>query len=157
MNDDHTFAPEMTAEEAIQMVLKRPEMYGLQRVTAVPDVATEREIAIIEEHREKWMARAFRAEAERDAALAAIERVRAIAERHGMKPWTEEIFAALDGAPEPGDVWEYEVRNEVHYFRSDYTTDLEQARQWAQTDPHDFIVRRRKAGSWLPVEGESKS
>ena len=96
MNDDHTFAPEMTAEEAIQMVLKRPEMYGLQRVTAVPDVATEREIAIIEEHREKWMARAFRAEAERDAALATLERVRAIAERHGMKPWTEEIFAALD-------------------------------------------------------------
>lgn len=38
---------------------------------------------------------------ERDAALAAIERVRAIAERHGVKSWTEEIFAALDGAPEP--------------------------------------------------------
>lgn len=38
---------------------------------------------------------------ERDAALAVLERVRAIAERHGMKPWTEEIFAALDEAPEP--------------------------------------------------------
>ena len=151
MNDDHTFAPEMTAEEAIQMVLKRPEMYGLQRVTAVPDAATDGD------YHEGLEEGIKIGRAERDAALAAIERVRAIAERHGMKPWTEEIFAALDGAPEPGDVWEYEVRNEVHYFRSDYTTDLEQARQWAQTDPHDFIVRRRKAGSWLPVEGESKS
>ena len=103
--------------------------------------------------------RAEKAETERDAALAAIERVRVVAFGHGkgaedLPVDRDALKAALDGAPEPGDVWEYEVRNEVHYFRSDYTPDLEQARQWAQTDPHDFIVRRRKAGPWLPVEGE---
>lgn len=60
--------------------------------------------------------------------------------------WPCDTIAALDGAPDRE--WEYEVRNEVHVFRSDYTPDLEQARQWAQTDPHDFILRRRKAGPW---------
>lgn len=45
---------------------------------AVPDAATEREIATIEEHREKWMARAFRAEAERDAATEELENFKSL-------------------------------------------------------------------------------
>ena len=69
---------------------------------AVPDAATE-ELERIKPLFEN-LSREYpnecnkrvKAEAERDAALAVLERVRAIAERHGMKPWTEEIFAALD-------------------------------------------------------------
>lgn len=76
------------------------------------------EIEIIKEHREKWMARALRVEDERDAALAAVERVRAIhVEREHRtldgtylggtvcdgcrRPWPCPTVAALDGAPEP--------------------------------------------------------
>ena len=100
MNDDHTFAPEMTAEEAIQMVLKRPEMYGLQRVTAVPDVATEGDYheGLEEGIKIGW--------AERAAALAAIERVRVVAFGHGkgaedLPVDRDALKAALDVAPEP--------------------------------------------------------
>lgn len=85
-------ADELTADEAIELVLKRPGMYGL-----VPK----------DEHR--------RMIAERDAALAAVERVRALhrAESNERYTWcvgcsTDEYpanwpcptVAALDGAPD---------------------------------------------------------
>ena len=143
MNDDHTFAPEMTAEEAIQMVLKRPEMYGLQRVTAVPDAATDGD------YHEGLEEGIKIGRAERDAALAAIERVRAIAERHGMKPWTEEIFAALDGAPEPEGKREYRrVRPDgVPVFNAVFET-------MPLLDDY-YTAEYRTVSPWLPVEGVS--
>lgn len=48
MNDDHTYAAEMTAEEAIQMVLKRPEMYGLQKVVARQPSEDDREALAVQ-------------------------------------------------------------------------------------------------------------
>lgn len=73
---------ELTADEAIALVLKRPEMYGLQKVSAVPD-----------------------------AALAAVERVRAIHLPVALETktvcnscaeeWPCDTREALDGAPEP--------------------------------------------------------
>lgn len=165
MNDDHTFAPEMTAEEAVQMVLKRPEMYGLQKVAAVPDAATEERI-------ERWMQlvgkgveERMAAEAERDAALDAIERARAVCLHLGgingdvshpapsyyvsvgRNVVATEVLAALDGAPEPE--WEYGVRDELGGL-------------YIVNRPKDpalksgGYLRRRKAGPWLPAEGESK-
>lgn len=68
----------------------------------VPDAATEERI-------DRWMLlvgkaveERMTAEAERDAAVAAIERVRAIAVRSAVNPLIRiaEILAALDGAPE---------------------------------------------------------
>ena len=99
--------------------------------------------------------------AERDAALAAIERVRAIAERHGMKPWTEEIFAALDGAPEP----EWEWMSRAYFAELDRTWDSpiadEETARAMNRSTNDSepgltakLMRRRKAGPWEPVDGE---
>ncbi len=94
--------------------------------------------------------RSQRVIAERDAALAVLERVRAIAERHGMKPWTEEIFAALDGAPEP--TWEYgvEVAGDVAVRKR------EVAERASASADYATLVRRRPAGPWIQVEGESR-
>lgn len=85
-------ADKMTAEEAIESVLKRPGMYGLVTKT---------------EHRN--------VKAERDAALSAVERIREAVSGHpecdryseddviscGWKSAYASVVAALDGAPEP--------------------------------------------------------
>lgn len=103
--------------------------------------------------------------AERDAAVVAIERVRAAVEKH--KHWNEdcgwdvptiEVLAALDGAPEPE--WEYGLLNPqapdggklqggAHLISDSRDHIITQ-----QRSGHPVIqaVRRRKAGPWLPVE-----
>lgn len=172
---------------------------GIKIGRAECDAATEREIAIIEDHREKWMARAFRAEAERDAALAAVEVTRKLhhkitrygnedysieAEHFEEDPesypdlrafdlcaecyeverliceecggdapighrsnWPCPTVAALDGAPEPEEVeWEYRCDIRKHFWVT----------HGVHHDCEGRPERRRKAGPWLPVEGESK-
>lgn len=130
----------------------------LSRAT-VPDAATER-YEKAEHDRLYWRRRyqsmhkrAKAAEAERDAALAAVERVRVIAERHGVKSWTEEIFAALDGAPEPE--WEHAL------FVAD-DDGVERITSWAPGEFDEarrawpglvFEEKRRIQAPWLPVDG----
>ena len=101
-------------------------------------------------------------EAERDAAVAATERVRA-----AVKPWGSilsaakgEVLAALDGAPEPE--WEYGLGNRkspldagIHYPDEAHVRWLASALEETPTFGPQ-LMRRRKAGPWLPVEGESK-
>ncbi len=136
MNDEHTYAAEMTAEEAIQMVLKRPEMYGLQKVSAVPDAATERvtENSVrhvkrlttelqnkresLNDQRREFRNLLTKARAERDAALARIAEAAKLHRPtlpgfgpkscvHDGRAWPCPTVAALDGAPEPEWEWEY--------------------------------------------------
>lgn len=176
----------LTAEEAVKLVLKRPGMYGLTRT---------------EEFR--------KAEAERDAALAAIERVRAVhrkftyyeledscpdtseghrEERHHESDeigefycedmptgdvvcdlcrdadgermdWPCPTVAALDGAPEPE--WEYgrkyvDEAGDPRIRVSQDVTSPDGHRSDGTLYWNYQPVRRRKAGPWLPVEGESK-
>ena len=114
---------------------------------------------------------------ERDAALAAVEAVRALHEpfeagvgRHycgecsgaagsgNLRPWPCPTVAALDGAPEPE--WEYQwgVPGEsFEGFDSFATEEMARAEMELDSDyPSHRVMRRRKAGPWLPVEGESK-
>lgn len=151
---------------------------GFSRAT-VPDATTERELEAVKEHREKWMARAFRAETERDATVAAIERVRAILNRDDFgddwehDEWVyrdaaekqlSDIEAALDGAPEVE--WEYgwageddaspwRLDQEFETVQEAEAFALSADRAWVRREG-GHIVRRRKAGPRLPVEGESK-
>lgn len=119
-------------------------------------------------------------EAERDAALAAIERVRALVEawRYGMPEYTsstyqegqkdqqrklvEQLLAALDGAPE----WEWEYGYRSLYSKTLHMEDGARLKEvfTTQRTPDNWlpemgdIYRRTKsvpAGPWLPVEGES--
>ncbi len=111
-----------------------------------------------------------KAEAERDAALAAIERVRAEADAYAeqsdvMEPCgavAQALRTALDGAPEPE--WEYGLLNPqapdggklqggAHLISANREHILAQQRRG---HPAILAVRRRKAGSWEQVEGESK-
>lgn len=109
---------------------------------------------------------------ERDAAVAAIERVReehqpcyTCAEPHCFRckeaKWPCATFQALDGAPEPN--WEYgaKVYNSGRVVRIEDSPEKVQLGRSATSyvNPQwvaDVLVRRRKAGPWLPVEGESK-
>lgn len=102
------------------------------------------------------------AEAERDAALAAIERVQETLSLHNPNGrLVKEVLAALDGAPEPQ--WEYGLLNPqapdggklqggAHLISANREHILAQQRRG---HPAILAVRRRKAGPWLPVEGES--
>lgn len=116
------------------------------------------------------------ARAERDAALAAIERVRAIhlnagpSQGYGSQfkggygmlgdccescgshgeygvEWPCPTIQALDGAPEPEEVeWEYRCDIRKHFWVT----------HGVHHDCEGNPERRRKAGPWVPVEGESK-
>ena len=85
-----------------------------------------------------------KAEAERDAALEAIERVRETLMLHNPNGrLVKEVLAALDGAPKPE--WEYQNLKHVHGVDH----------RWVGDKPgEDTTHRRRKAGPWEPVEGE---
>ena len=85
------------------------------------------------------------AEAERDAALEAIERVRETLMLHNPNGrLVKEVLAALDGAPEPE--WEYQNLKHVHGVDH----------RWVGDKPgEDTTHRRRKAGPWEPVGGET--
>lgn len=142
----------------------------------------ERELKQVEETREKWMSRALeaeerakRAEAERDAALAAIERLRSgleSASYYEYKPhkassdliWAiGEINAALDGAPEPECRWEYRGRLQSCGYVAEGYISAEHAMNGlkVELEDHPFlvmddtaIVERARVREWLPVEGE---
>lgn len=98
-----------------------------------------------------------------DAATEAIDRVRAIhkselvnADYGGTRsiciacerPYPCQTIAALDGAPEPE--WEYQCKGET------VPAPLGDNPSGHAKYCHGDIQRRRKAGPWLPVEGESK-
>lgn len=130
---------------------------------AVPDAATE---AVWKEGYDLHTAELVKIAAERDAALAAVERCRVAVEKH--KHWNDdcgwdvpaiELLAALDGAPEPE--WEYRVEYRVPGGKTHVSgpmDSLEEARGFVLENIHGgAIVRRAKevsAGPWLPVEGE---
>ena len=86
--------------------------------------------------------------AETNASLAAIERVKETLSLHNPNGrLVKEVLAALDGAPE--SEWEYRVtlKNGTELARGT----LDEVRRFKTID----IERRRLAGPWLPVEGES--
>ncbi len=143
----------------------------------VPDAATEAKNAwhLSSDVRQ---ARALKAEAERDAALAAVERVReAITLHNPSGRLVKEVLAALDGAPEPETAPEnYEPKCNgacvvhgspvtdwpVQYGRRNRETG---ALHWLNGDPLDswwhenqdsYEHVKRYTSPPLPVEGESK-
>lgn len=97
------------------------------------------------------------ARAERDAALAAIERVKETLSLHNPNGrLVKEVLAALDGAPEPE--WEYGRK----YADEAGDPCIRVAQDVTRPDGHRGdgspyrnyqVVRRRKAGPWLPVPG----
>ena len=109
--------------------------------------------------------------AERDAATAAVERVRA-ALGEVLPDWSDngvvavaDILAALDGAPEPESRWEYRGRLQscgyvaegyisAEYAMNGLMVELEDHPYLAMDDT--AIVERARVREWLPVEGESK-
>ena len=126
------------------------------------------------EHRDRYRRLANALEAvtrERDAAVAAIERARAIHRPtmpgygpkdcvHDGRAWPCPTVAALDGAPEPE--WEYGLGNRKSPLDAGIPYPDEAHVRWlasALEETPTFgpqLMRRRKAGPWLPVEGESK-
>lgn len=110
---------------------------------------------------------------ERDAALAAIGRVREAVSGHpecdryeegdviscGWKSAYASVVAALDGAPEPE--WEWGYRGEkliyVHARKSRESAEgaVKDLTEYLALHGKKFeVVRRRPAGPWEPVEGE---
>lgn len=129
------------------------------------------ERAFYYEHRDRYKRLADALEAanrERDAALAAIERVRVAADtRKPVGLLAQDMIAALDGAPEPE--WEYGAG--LVSDPSDATSHVDRLsagkavagwnesvrrmdRLGARNSGPAMIVRRRKAGPWLPVGGD---
>ena len=120
--------------------------------------------------------------AERDAALAAVERVRAIHEPFeagggrqycgecsgaagsgSLLPWPCSTIAALDGAPEPE--WEYGLSTDGLDEKPEPFPTREAAqhvidnpdiyRKWTHGNSMTLYYRR-PTSAWLPVEGESR-
>ena len=183
-----------TAEYARNRYLRKSgaildRMPSLSRAT-VPDAATEEafkkaevfdKAVALSERRQTLLEEA---EAERDAALAAIERVRAIHfediayadDSYGPEPrpdnyerhycsedgedWPCPTIQALDEAPEPE--WEYGLLNpqapdggKLQGGAHLITANREHIlAQQRRGHPAILAVRRRKAGPWEPVEGE---
>ena len=73
--------------------------------------------------------------------------------------WPCPTVAALDGAPEPEWEWGYrgETLIDVHSQKSRESAEgavKDLTEYWALHGKKFEVVRRRKAGPWLPVEGE---
>ena len=116
--------------------------------------------------------------AERDAAVAALERVRAIHRQlpvvsTGFPPLTAdsvycangcdapcETGAALDGAPEPEWEWGYAGETLVGVYaavsREAADEDVANLRRYWKDERKFWVARRTPASEWLPVEGEGK-
>lgn len=109
--------------------------------------------------------------AERDAALAAVERVRAMHEQHPRWPdkcggcdgyYPCPTVAALDGAPEPEETeWVYRARNSILNSGAHVSEEAARATLQLMIENHSFevepepvFVERRPRFAWLPVEGE---
>ena len=124
-----------------------------------------------------------KAQAERDAAVAALERVRNVLEllrnyaedsivtTHGMlsasfvKEHVEIALSELDGAPEPESRWEYRGRLQSCGYVAEGYISAEYAMNGLRVELEDHpylvmddtaIVERARVREWLPVEGESK-
>jgi hypothetical protein len=127
------------------------------------------------------------AEAERDAAVEAVERVRAIHRNDGPSQgydsrfkggygmlgdccatcgshgeygveWPCPTIAALDVAPEPEWEWAVSVPGDDEPFSDVYQTREHLAEQETGIAwGEEQLVRRRPAGPWIPVEGEGKT
>ena len=136
---------------------------------AETDAATEQtggELAACLEVRAYWRSKAIEARAERDAALAAIERVKETLSLHNPNGrLVKEVLAALDGAPEPEEVeWEYGVRNRLTwkvgfpYSREEVADRIDDENRRVAGTYYVMrfeAVRRRKAGPWIGVDDES--
>ncbi len=145
------------------------EFPGFSRAT-VPDAATEELLRIARGDASRFEDEAVDAIAERDAALAAIERVRALETfsiTDSYPAWTavdhDDLLAALDGAPEPE--WEYGYRGMYSVMHPTKAGQRIETPEITQRTPDNWlpemgeIFRRRPstpAGPWLLVEGESK-
>ena len=112
-----------------------------------------------------------KAQAERDAALEAIERVRAEADAYAEQPDVMEpcgavaqaLHTALDGAPEPEGRWEYRGRLQSCGYVAEGYISAEHAMNGLRVELEDHpylvmddtaIVERARVREWLPVEGE---
>ena len=116
-----------------------------------------------------------KADSERIEMQRALDRVRAVLAKE--RAWHEHLVesgdavprnvigigkveSALDGAPEPEDVWEYqwgEPGESFEGFDSFATEELALAEMELDSDyPSHRVMRRRKAGPWVRVESEEK-
>ena len=102
---------------------------------------------------------------ERDAAVAAIERVQETLSLHNPNGrLVKEVLAELDWAPEPEEVeWEYGVRNRLTwkvgfpYSREEVADRIDDENRRVAGTYYVMrfeAVRRRKAGPWEPVDAE---
>ncbi len=100
--------------------------------------------------------------AERDAAVAAVERVQDTLSLHNPNGrLVKEVLAALDGAPAETE-WEWGYRGEtlrdVHARKTRESAEgaaKDLTEYWALHGKKFEVVRRRKAGPWEPVGGET--
>jgi len=150
----HRAADAIEAGEARIKELEK-ELALLQVPEGYPKRPSARAWAAILDRANTAEARIAELEAERDAALAVLERIREAVSGHpecdryeegdviscGWKSAYASVVAALDGAPEPE--WEYSrgVLHENGLLHAGFGI------------PRDQVVnvRRRKAGPWLPV------
>ena len=110
--------------------------------------------------------------AETNAALAAIERVRDLAnslrdryaDNSDAAYFTKQFLAALDGAPEPEGRWEYRGRLQSCGYVAEGYISAEYAMNGLRVELEDHpylvmddtaIVERARVREWVPVEGES--
>ncbi len=101
---------------------------------------------------------------ERDAALAAVERVQETLSLHNPNGrLVKEVLAALDGAPEPESRWEYRGRLQSCGYVAEGYISAEYAMNGLRVELEDHpylamddtaIVERARVREWLPVEGE---
>lgn len=130
---------------------------------AVPDAATEeaqRQAARADANLREWdvaSERADKAETERDAALAAIERVQETLSLHNPNGrLVKEVLAALDGAPEPDDdPCKAETHSWSHYRPEQIDSYWIRCTLIGKHDEHEDSHTGLKWRSGLPVEGES--
>lgn len=143
------------------------------------------ERAFYYEHRDRYKRLAdalVSVRAERDAALAAVERGRNVLEllrnyaedsigtTHGMlsasfvKTHVKIALSELDGAPEPESRWEYRGRLQSCGYVAEGYISAEHAMNGLRVELEDHpylamdgtaIVERARVREWLPVEGES--
>ena len=169
-------------EEGVASALRAANML---REPGEPDAATEARLVSMTGKRNRARLNGDRYRLERDAATAAIERVRAIHVRdeYGLcaecsweypetsydalsndVAWPCPTIAALDGAPEPEETeWVYRARNSILNSGAHVSEEAARATLQLMIENHSFevepepvFVERRPRFAWLPVEGESK-
>lgn len=165
--------PDAATEELLKRVEEAEAQSAEDRVEwqQMKERASQRFNAYQQKKRElrQMEIRAEKAEAERAAAIAAIERVRVVAFGHGkgaedLPVDRDALKAALDWAPEPEVTeWVYRARNSILNSGAHVSEAAARATLQLMIDnyvfeeePEPVFVERRPRFSWLPVEGESK-